>query len=275
MLEESPLELPLIGQSFAVPLRARAIASDIPARGRVLAFLGAKGGVGTTTVAVNVGAALSRHARVIVCELQQGGGFQGFLSKPPQLTVSALRRLNFHPEAVSAGLTEISTNLRLLAATARAGEYLDLEGGEVRSLLRVLTRMADFVILDLPAQASAATRAALAGCDRVSLVLDREPASVRAAAGVIEMLRALGLHISSVGAVAVNRGAAASEPLSEVRARIGCGLIGVVPAAATSCYLSQRLGRPFVVLQPREVASIAIASLADKLRAAELLPIAI
>lgn len=235
--------------------------------------MGAKGGVGTTTVAVNVGAALAKSARVIVCELQPTGGFQSYFATPPQLTISSLRRLGFHPEAVRASLTEIGGNLSLLAATSCPGEYLDLAADEVRKLVRILADLADYVVLDLPPEPSPATKAAVMECDRVSLVVDRDPASMKAGSVVVSMLRTLGVRQASVGAVTVNRGATASEPLSEVRARIGCDLIGVVPPAGTSCYLSQRLGRPFVTLQPKEVVSVAIAGLADRLRAPTLKPL--
>lgn len=142
---------------------------------RTIAFLGSRGGVGTSTVAVNVAVAISqRNRRVILADLYPYcGKVSSFLGFKPEHTMAEL----FDGSAsildcreLEAILTRHSTGIGVLLSPQTAEEYREFSPSDAVSVLEMLRGMADYVIADVPHHPSEAVKSMLKKCDLVVLV---------------------------------------------------------------------------------------------------------
>ena len=73
-----------------------------------------------------------------------------------------------------------------------------------------------------------------------------------------------------MGAVVVNRTLLAKAmKLPEIRSRLGCEIVGVVPPAAEACIAAQERGVPLVLHQPHSTAAVNLTEIANRLAAGE------
>jgi pilus assembly protein CpaE len=240
-------------------------------RGRVLGFIGAKGGVGATTVALNVAMALVQQKKtVIAVELRPYlGTFSLQLGRVLGATLGSL--LDLEPEAIgerelALRLANHPSGLRLLFGPQHVAQYGDLRPEQADAVLDGLSRLADYVVVDLPAYPSPANRAATRHCEVVTLVLEPVLSCVKAAQVTLDLLKTWGVGGGVVHGVVVNR-VGWSTPLSadEITAQLGCEVLGSVPPAAEACLAAERMSVPLVAAQPESVASGNLRELAGRL----------
>ena len=157
------------------------------AKGKILAFIGAKGGVGTTTVALNVSAGIAQLKRnVILAELRGSCGTVShhFQRQVPPGNLSRL--VNQSPALINelelnACMAKYSTGYRVLFGPQKADEAKPVPGDTARAVTHLLGSMAEFVVVDLPPDPSDSNRNAIRECDFVGLVLEREPSCLASA----------------------------------------------------------------------------------------------
>lgn len=160
--------------------------------GRTYAFVGAKGGVGTTTVAVNVATALA-HARVgkvLVIDLHPANGDAAlFLGAEPRFSVlDALENTHRLDAAFLKGLvTATKCGIDLLASSDRV-MVMPVDAQRVRSLLEFLSRLYEHVILDVP-RSEPAMLDAFEGAANIVIVANQELSTVRGAARLASAMR--------------------------------------------------------------------------------------
>jgi pilus assembly protein CpaE len=242
-------------------------------RGRVLGFLGAKGGVGTTTVAVNVALALAqRRNRVIAVELRPYFGTMALqLGSKPHPSAAGWLELpagDINERQLTRYLSGDSTDLRALLGPQKVDDYRQVEAEQVEAVLTALSTMADYVVADLPCQPSEAVRAALGCCARAIVVVEPEPACVRAAGLTIELLQTWGMDPGQVRAVVVHR-ARMATPMSvaTIGTTLGREILGGVAHAADLPMKAIELGQPLVVSAPDSMAALALGEIAERLAA--------
>lgn len=163
--------------------------------GRIIAVMGAKGGVGASTVAHNVAWAVARNldAQTVIVDLDIPFGTAGldFNQDPPQGIAEAV----FAPERLDANmldrlLSRCSDNLALLAAPAMLDRTIDLPEDAFDQLFDLLRASVPCVVLDVPHGWNAWTKRALIGADEVVIVAAPELASLRNAKNLIDLTRA-------------------------------------------------------------------------------------
>jgi pilus assembly protein CpaE len=178
-----------------------------------LVFFGAKGGAGTTTVAVNCGvelARLSKRATVIV-DLKPGlGEVALFLGVRPRYTlldaIDNLHRLD--REFLRELVVKHKSGLEILAGSEQFDRPGAADSGGIEELLRLLARQYEYIIVDAGSQINSCTVAALYAADTMYLVANPDVPSVRNAQRLLERVRQLGACGERVR-VLLNR---ASEP---------------------------------------------------------------
>jgi pilus assembly protein CpaE len=160
--------------------------------GQVFAFLGAKGGVGTTTVAVNIAAALAQtypnETLLIDLHLTNGDASVFLGAEPPFSVVDALDNTHRLDEAFFRTLvirTKSGVDLLASSAKSQAGP-VDIR--RVRSLVEFAASHYRFVVLDVP-RSDAAMVDALESATRIVIVVNQELATVRNASRVTAALR--------------------------------------------------------------------------------------
>jgi Flp pilus assembly CpaE family ATPase len=193
-----------------------------------IALLGAKGGVGVTTLALNLGVALAqRDYGVALAELHGSRGalrhllnvagapdFCELLGKEP----GALRA-----NAVLERVIRHSSGLHLLLGPAEACEH-PLTADHLPPLLAPLSDESDFLLLDLPADDSALVRRALELADLILLVTEAEPLSLISARYLLQTLKQWDAD-DRVDSVAVAR-APSSMMLTRIEIENEMGLAG-------------------------------------------------
>lgn len=241
-------------------------------KARLLAFVGAKGGVGTTTVALNVAAALARQKqRVTLVELTPYfGGLAMLLRRtaPPAnlRQVLKLAPAEFNQREISRLLCMAAPNLRVLFGPQTPAEFGEIDPGQAISLVDELAGQADYVVADLPFVPSAASEALIRRSSYVAMVVERDAISIAAGKTLLQVLGGWSVDKERVGAVLVNRVAVAHPlPLGEVRSGLGCELIGIVPPAAETLALAQHAATPLVAHQTQEIAATALTEIAARL----------
>jgi pilus assembly protein CpaE len=171
---------------------------DAPAggyAGRLIAFIGAKGGTGSSTVCHNVAWALSETLKceVVLADLDLAFGTAGLdfnhetmhgvaeaLQAPERLDEAALDRL----------LTRCSQHLSILAAPVTLDRDYDISAGACRTVMDALRQHAPFVALDLPHAWAPWLRQVLLAADEVVLTAAPDLANLRNAKNLIDLLEA-------------------------------------------------------------------------------------
>lgn len=244
-------------------------------KGKMIGIVGARGGVGTTTVTLNVATALSKkHKDVIVAELlgSYSAFYDHFFHKKSRAALSGLDALmKLEPEKIIARevercLVKMPSGLGLLLGPQRVEDFQEIHPDKADALTNTLAGLGQLVILDLQNLASAACQAAVKHCDFVVVVIDRTPSCVVAGKVTADLLQQLGVIPVRIGVVAVNRQPLPlSVDVAEVLNTMGCQLVGVVPTATDACAEAQRVGAPMVTSDPQGTASGALIEIAERL----------
>lgn len=170
---------------------ARAITR--PLLGRAIAVIGAKGGVGSTTVAVNLATALRRASSkpTLLIDLHLAHGDAAvFLGVEPRFSVlDAIENIHRLDETYLKGLVvPTKAGPDLLGSSNRALQGA-VEAMRVRSLIDFTTTAYGHVVLDCP-RADATMVEAIDAASMVVVVANQELATLRAASRIAGDLRA-------------------------------------------------------------------------------------
>jgi pilus assembly protein CpaE len=163
-----------------------------PEPGEVFAFVGGKGGVGTTTLAVNVGTALSARqpSSTLLIDLHVAYGDAAvFLGLEPRFSVAdALENADRIDETFLRGVVaHTKAGLDVLASSDRA-LLGHVDARAIRGLLDCAARLYPMVVLDVP-RSDAAILDALDLSTQIVVVANQELATVRSAGRMATALR--------------------------------------------------------------------------------------
>jgi len=189
-----------VTECLAEPLTQGAIESAIahvmvqraaPVEGRVFAVIGAKGGVGATTIAVNLGEAIARAAGdALLIDLNVSTGDAAvFLGVDPRFTIlDALENTQRLDEAFFRGLVvHTRSGLDLLGAAVRVlGGHLD--PARVRTLIDFAVRYYRAVVIDVP-RGDPAALDALDSASAIFVVVNHELPTLSSAYRIVSRLR--------------------------------------------------------------------------------------
>jgi pilus assembly protein CpaE len=240
--------------------------------GGTISFIGAKGGVGATTVALNVASVLARDNNVILAELRPAfGTLLPYLKPFGQVrNISHLLRAEaaeIEPAEAGACLWPCKNvpGLSVLFGPQRPAECGDLAPGRVKSLVKLLAGLADYVVLDLPAWLSDANRAAAEVSSRLVLVVERDPVCVQSAKLMTQGIEEWDGTPQPIQMILVNR-AAPNCPMSlpEIETQLGFPALGVVPPEPDICLGAELAHTPVIAFQPDSLVADSLITLAEK-----------
>jgi pilus assembly protein CpaE len=169
-------------------------ASEAVTVGRMIAVVGAKGGVGASTVAHNIAWHIARDVAldsvVIDLDLAFGTASLDYNQDPVQGIANAV----FSPDRLDSSfmerlLAKCTDNLSLLAAPAALDQVYDFGADAFDSIFDTLRMTTPCIILDVPHQWTAWTRRALVGADDILIVAEPDLANMRNAKNLMSMLK--------------------------------------------------------------------------------------
>jgi pilus assembly protein CpaE len=237
----------------------------------VLGFVGAKGGVGTTTLVLNIAAALARaNRKVTVAEFIPGAGSCSVLTRrDPARHLGSLLDMDsasMGRQELEAHLVQVPFGFRVLFAPPRISEAENIGPARVEALLSSLSALAEFTLLDLSHCSNGLFRPAVCFCEFVLVVLEPEPLAMAGAKSLLCLLNSYEVTAGNLGAVIVNRAAlSGGMMLPEIRSELGCGIVGTVPPAADLYASAHRAGTLPMLMQPECKAASAISGIASRL----------
>jgi pilus assembly protein CpaE len=160
--------------------------------GQVFAFVGAKGGVGTTTVAVNVATALAKVARgkSLLVDLHLAHGDAALLlgAEPRFTTSDALENIHRMDEAYLGALVTATKNGVHLLASAERPVPPAREPAKVRELIGFGAQHYPYVVLDVP-RSDMTMLDSLEQASSILVIANQELATVRRAGALALTLR--------------------------------------------------------------------------------------
>jgi pilus assembly protein CpaE len=237
--------------------------------GEVFAVVGAKGGVGTTTLAVNIATTLSVVSKgsTLLIDLHPGGGDAAlFLGATPKFTVAdALENTHRLDEAYLKGLVAKTANgPDLLAAPERSGSTLDAR--RLRAVVEFAAHTYRFVVLDLP-RADSALNEAFELASSITVVATQELAAIRSGARLAAGLRQR--FGSDRVRVVVNRyDQGADFDSRDLERAVGSEIDHTFPSNYRLAIAALNKGRPLVIDNHNKLAS-SFAAYAKSLSASE------
>jgi pilus assembly protein CpaE len=154
-------------------------------RGQVLAFMGAKGGCGTTTLVTQFGALLSSSLsrNTLLVDLHPDFGDAALYLK--------LTKTGFHlfdllenterldDDFLQSFIMKHSSGLQLIPAPEGNVAHRDLAGGAISHTLGFLRQRYDFILADLPPSLNAENLAVINDCDQLYLITVAEVSAIR------------------------------------------------------------------------------------------------
>ncbi|WFP66223.1 CpaE family protein [Mesorhizobium sp. WSM4904] len=164
--------------------------------GRSIAFIGAKGGVGSSTIAHNVAWAISSlfKSEVVVADLDLAFGTANinFDQDPAQGIAEAV----FSPERVDEVyldrlLAQCAEHLSLLAAPSTLERVYDFDPDAFSQVIETAQRSAPLLVLDVPHIWSGWTKSTLIKADEIVITATPELANLRNTKNMVDMLKRL------------------------------------------------------------------------------------
>ena len=180
-----PITVATLGDALARVLAVRGGQA-----GEMFAFIGAKGGVGTTTLAVNVATALARSGSTLVIDLQPSLGDAALLlAAEPRFSVSdAVDNTHRLDQSFFEGLAVHTDAGPWLLGSPEQPSPHAIEPNRLRLLLEFAARHYRYTVLDVP-RTSRPVLESLSAATSIVVVTNQELASVRAASRLSDMLR--------------------------------------------------------------------------------------
>jgi pilus assembly protein CpaE len=245
-----------------------------------IAFLGVKGGLGTTTVALNVAIGLqSRGQEVILAELNPGRGTVALdLGIPSPLGLGHLlaRALkDIHLRSVDAELITHKTGVRLLLSSYRPRDT-DMEQAvpQMEAIVRNLTVMCTTLLIDLGSGIRPHVKPVLQLCDRVLLVVEPVFPAPSIARALIDELHGSGISKSRMALVLVLRERTSLQiPWRQVESDLALPLAGIITPSTEQAHQASQGGMPIVTMQPDSLMADQLQKLAANIASGFLQPV--
>ena len=242
--------------------------------GRILCVQGAKGGVGATTVALNLAVLLAHHGKTILVEMRPAPGTLAsqFQIRRNLRTIADLAASNdaTRPADVKDCLWPCPDvgGLSILFGPRAPVVHADwaARGGEI---LQAAAELAEYVVVDLPGYFFNVQRAVLGRTDCFLFVMERDALSLEAGKVLLDGLEAANLLPQSTVSVVVARAPLAVPlELSEISRELRMPVAGYIPPAPDLCIHAYKARTSIVVLDPESMLAASFANLAESLPAA-------
>jgi pilus assembly protein CpaE len=175
-------------------------AAPVRTMGQVVAFYGAKGGVGTTTLTINTAIAFHRQLRrsvVLVDANLQFGDHRVFLDvgNDRYSIVDAVTSPGIDADLMRTIVVHHDSGIDLLVAPTRPeeAEHVSAERHHMATVIETLRRMYDYVIVDLDDRLDDHSLDVITAADRLLVVMTADLSCIKNVRLVLETMHQIGL----------------------------------------------------------------------------------
>jgi pilus assembly protein CpaE len=232
----------------------------------IIAVFGSKGGVGKTTIAVNLATALSQMGKrtaLLDFDLQFGDA-SIFLDLDNKQGISELvQEGSITRELIRSYLLLHKSGLSLLPSSDRP-EYAEMvQSSHGESIIAGIAKGYDFVLIDLSTQMNDLSLTALEKADRILHVINPDISTLRNAKKTLELMKALKLDHKMQ--VVLNKENSSTIKAKEIGTLINMQFLAKIPVENKHAVASLNRGIPVVINVPRCLMSKRLIELAGKI----------
>jgi len=243
-------------------------------QGKLITILGTAGGVGATTLAVNLGVELAAIAsgNVTVVDLDyRFGQVATLLDTDPTYTLADLCGSPDHlePSMVTRALAKHGTGLQVLSRPTHFAESDNISAAACMGMFSTLLNMNEYIVTDGPTRFDLGAKSILALSDVNLLVVQQLVPCVRNAHRILENMRENAYNLDRLKLVC-NRVGRKSGHLSvaHVTETLGLDLFASIPDDWEAVSGAINLGEPLLTHSPKTKVRLAIQEIAERLHGA-------
>ena len=246
---------------------------EITDKGEVIGVIAAKGGLGVSTLALNL--AVSIHDQtgeyVTLADYRPGQGTIGLqLGYTKSDALSVLMKMppaEIRLDDVESQLITHGSGIQLLLSSFVPTNAAYVSGsGNFQVITRHLSHIAPYTVLDLGTGLYEANQKAVQECSQVVVVVEPVPTTVVQTRELIDNLINLGVDAKNIKVVVNNRiRLEITTPVNKVQEVLNQPIYGVVSPAPEVAYQALTLHQPLITHQPDGILSNQINKLAEGL----------
>lgn len=249
--------------------------------GYVICVLGARGGLGVTSLVANIGAGLYARTKseVIVAEMLPGQGAlaldMGVTDSRGLVDLLSLSNLSeITRDRVRGSLVHHVSGMKLLLASDRPRDmHLINQTANYESMLSRLAGLARFVVLDLGVGLQQFAEKVLKHCDEILIILEGVPNTIIHTRALIDDIAALGISKKNIHVVLNNRIRSDTQlPSSQVQTKLDHEILSTLTPAPELFVQATRVQTPAVLCQPESLTARQVNKLVDFIVEREALP---
>jgi pilus assembly protein CpaE len=250
-------------------------------RGYMIGVLAPRGGLGATTLAVNLAAGLLQQTKseVIVAEMLPG---QGALALDMGLTatkglvdlLSLSKITELTHDKTREALTHHGSGLKFLLSSDRPRDMqLINQIANYEATLALLASLARFVVLDLGVGIQPFAQKVLPQCNEILIVLEGTPNTIIHTKALIDDIVSMNANRKNIAVVLNNRMRSDTQlPTSQVQTKLDFEIIGTLTPAPELFVQATRMQTPAILCQPESLTARQIGKLVDFIAERESLP---
>lgn len=241
--------------------------------GRAITLFSLRGGVGVSSIAVNLAVALARQpdqkvALLDLCFLSSSAPLM--LNVKPKVSLANLSKEDaiISMDSLEKYMVAHSSGVKVLPATLSLTKEAPVPAKTVERVLSILKSGFTYTIVDTLSSLDEMTLAALTHSDQIVLVLVPEVASIQTAIVTLQTLRSLGLSDEAITPIVNNLFARGGLPLKTVQNALKRPIKAVIPHEPELLIQAINSGTPLTLSQPSSAMATATYKLASVLKPA-------
>lgn len=238
--------------------------------GQALALFSLRGGVGVSSLAVNLAVALARqpHQKVALLDLCfLSSSVPLMLNIRPKLALAELtKEATISLESLEKYMVAHSSGVKVLPTVLSPLRAAPLSAKTIERILSVLRDSFNYIVIDTPSSLDDMTLTALKASDQILLVLVPEVTSIQAAVLTLQTFRSLGLTDEAIVPIVNHTFAKGGLSLGTVQNALKQPVRAVIPYEPELLVLAINSGTPLVLSHPSSAMATAIQRLVSLLR---------
>jgi len=271
-----PLTQEILNQALAAALKRSVGASKLEAKeAKVIVFLGARGGVGTSLTALNVSWIMAHELKqnvtlfdldlsfgtsALALDVDPGHGLRDIVSSPNH--VDALM--------IASSLVTESDNFSLLSAEEAVDEITPVDNSAIAALIKEMKGNFDIISVDLPRSMIATQKRLLSSAHEIVVISDLTLAGIRDTLRIKNSLTSLGCTAKITLAAARANASGAGQI---TRATFEKGIKGtvdlIIPEDVSAVTTAANSGKALGAIAPRATITKTLREFASKLAEVE------